>query len=138
MRVDKQKNIKALKNELIKNPLQTEEELAKKIWIARWSVNRLKDEMSEIVTNAKNSDIVAITDTDREIIELSQFLSKSKLLNMKMKFIEEWDLELRDVKTWSEIAKESTARYTLFRWSATDDQWWLKTPAVIEILNPNT
>jgi hypothetical protein len=79
MRVDKQKNIKALKNELMKNPLQTEEELAKKIGIARGSVNRLKDEMSEIVTNAKNDDIIAITDEDRFIIQMSQAISRHSL-----------------------------------------------------------
>jgi hypothetical protein len=79
MRVDKQKNIKALKNELIKNPLQTEEELAKKIGIARGSVNRLKDEMSEIVTNAKNSDIIDITDEDKLIIQMSQAISRHSL-----------------------------------------------------------
>lgn len=79
MRVDKQKNIKALKNELMKNPLQTEEELAKKIGIARGSVNRLKDEMSEIVTNAKNSDIIEITDEDKLIIQMSQAISRYSL-----------------------------------------------------------
>jgi DNA-binding Xre family transcriptional regulator len=79
MRVDKQKNIKALKNELMKNPLQTEEELAKKIGIARGSVNRLKDEMSEIVTNAKNSDIIEITDEDKLIIQMSQAISRHSL-----------------------------------------------------------
>lgn len=79
MRVDKQKNIKALKNELMKNPLQTEEELAKKIGIARGSVNRLKDEMSEIVTNAKNSDIIDITDEDKLIIQMSQAISRHSL-----------------------------------------------------------
>lgn len=128
MRVDKAKNIKALKNELLKNPLQTEEELSKKLWIARWSVNRLKDEMSEIVTNSKNSDIIKITDEDRLIIQMSQAISRHSLWTIINKIDEDpnYKLELREAKTASEIAKESTARYSLFRWSATDNEWWLK------------
>ena len=30
----------------------------------------------------------------------------------------------------STIIKESSARYSLFRWDATDNKWWLKTSAV--------
>lgn len=128
MRVDKQKNIKALKNELLKDPLQTEEELWKKIGIARGSVNRLKDEMSEIVTNAKNSDIIDITDEDKLIIQMSQAISRHSLWTIINKLYEDpaYVLELREAKTASEIAKESTARYSLFRGSATDNEWGLK------------
>lgn len=136
MRVDKAKNIKALKNELLKNPLQTEEELWKKLWIARWSVNRLKEEMSEIVTNAKNSDIVEITDEDKFIIQMSQALSRHSLWTIINKLDEDptYVLELREAKTASEIAKESTARYSLFRWSATDKDGGLKGIESIDIL----
>jgi hypothetical protein len=35
--------------------------------------------MSEIVTNAKNSDIVEITDEDKFIIQMSQALSRHSL-----------------------------------------------------------
>lgn len=35
IRSDKARNLKALKNELLKDPLQTEEELGRKIGIAR-------------------------------------------------------------------------------------------------------
>ena len=138
MRVDKAKNIKALKAELLKNPLQTEEELWRKIWIARGSVNRLKDEMSEIVTNAKDSDILEITDEDKLIIQMSQAISRHSLWTIINKLDEDpsYALDLREAKTASEIAKESTARFSLFRWSATDDQWGLKAPAVINIVSP--
>lgn len=140
MRVDKAKNIKALKTELLKNPLQTEEELWKKIWIDRRSVNRLKEEMSEIVTNAKNSDIVEITDEDKFIIQMSQALSRHSLWTIINKLDDDptYVLELREAKTASEIAKESTARYSLFRWSATDKEWGLKLPDItFQIINPN-
>ncbi len=128
MRTDKAKNIKALKDELLKNPLQTEEEIAKKIWINRRSVNRLKDEMSEIVSNAKNEQIMSITDNDRKIIEDAQFINMFALKwivdKIKSKEIEK--LDLREAKTASEIAKESTARYTLFKWNITDENGWMK------------
>lgn len=128
MRIDKAKNIKALKNELLKNPLQTEEELWKKIWIARWSVNRLKEEMSEIVTNAKNSDIIEITEEDKFIIQMSQAISRHSLWTIINKLDEDpsYVLELREAKTASEIAKESTSRYSLFRGNVTDENWGLK------------
>lgn len=136
MRVDKAKNIKALKNELMRNPLQTEEELWAKIGIDRRSVNRLRKEMSEIVTNAKNSDIIEITDEDKFIIQMSQAISRQSLWEIINKIAEdsEYKIELRDAKTASEIAKESTARYTIFRWSATDDEWGLKGIESIDIL----
>lgn len=136
MRVDKAKNIKALKNELMRNPLQTEEELWAKIGIDRRSVNRLREEMSEIVTNAKNSDIIEITDEDKFIIQMSQAISRQSLWEIINKIAEdsEYKIELRDAKTASEIAKESTARYTIFRWSATDDEWGLKGIESIDIL----
>lgn len=119
----------------MKNPLQTEEELAKKIGIARGSVNRLKDEMSEIVTNAKNSDIIEITDEDKLIIQMSQAISRYSLWAIVNKLDDDpsYVLELREAKTASEIAKESTARYSLFRWNATDEQGGLKETVTIEI-----
>lgn len=128
MRTDKAKNIKALKDELLKNPLQTEEQIAEKLWVHRVTVNRLKEEMHEIVTNSKNSDIIAITDNDKKIIEDAQFISKFTLSQIRQK-IESWEItkvDLRDAKQVSEIAKESTARYTLFKWDATDETWGLK------------
>ncbi len=127
MRTDKALNIKKLKDELLKNPLQTEEQLWKKIWVDRCTVNRLKEEMHEIVTNSKDEAIVAITDKDREIIDLSQEVSLYKLREYK-KLVDagSLDIQMSDVKKASEIAKESTARYSLFRWDATDRNGWLK------------
>lgn len=136
MRIDKAKNIKALKAELLKKPLQTEEELADKLWVHRVTVNRLKDEMHEIVTNAKNSDIIEITNEDKLIIQMSQAISRHSLWTIVNKLDEDpnYVLELREAKTASEIAKESTARYSLFRWDATDEQGWLKNIDNIDIL----
>jgi len=140
MRTDKAKNIKALKNELLKNPLQTEEEIAEKLWVHRVTVNRLKEEMHEIVTNSKNDDIIAITDNDKKIIEDAQFINMFTLWWIR-KQIETWEItkvELRDAKQVSEIAKESTARYSIFKWDITNSEWWLKQPDIIfQIINPN-
>ncbi len=135
MRVDKAKNIKALKKELLKKPLQTEDELAEKLWVNRKTINRLKQEMPEIVTDAKDRDILDITDEDKFIIQMSQAISRQSLWEIVNKIAEDPDfkIELRDAKTASEIAKESTARFTIFRWSATDEQWGLKETVTIEI-----
>ena len=140
MRIDKAKNIKALKAELLKKPLQTEEELAEKLKVNRKTINRLKQEMPEIVSDAKNSDIMEITDEDKLIIQMSQAISRHSLWTIINKLDEnpEYELELREAKTASEIAKESTARYSLFRWDATDKEGGLKLPDVtFQIINPN-
>ena len=92
--------------------------------------------MHEIVTNAKNSDIIEITNEDKLIIQMSQAISRHSLWTIVNKLDEDpnYVLELREAKTASEIAKESTARYSLFRWDATDEQGWLKNIDNIDIL----
>jgi hypothetical protein len=66
---------------------------------------------------------------------MSQAISRHSLWTIVNKLDEypNYVLELREAKTASEIAKESTARYSLFRWSATDSEWGLKETVTIEI-----
>jgi len=135
MRTDKAKNIKALKNELLKDPLQTEDQLAEKLWVNRKTINRLKEEMPEIVQTAKNNYIFDVTEKDKEIIWLAQDITHSELWKVQ-KQLDDWDrrLTIKDIKTISEISKESTTRYTIFKWDVSDDEWGLKNITSIEIL----
>ena len=42
-----------------------------------------------------------------------------------------------DLKTLNDITEKSTRRYTLFKWTATDDEWGLKTIESKDIDNKN-
>lgn len=126
MRVDKKKNISKITKEILINPLQTQRELASKIWIWKTTVQEnLKD-----IKATKDDRIVSITDTDIKIVELWQ-----REIDRRLQDKEELD-KMRTVEI-SQVIKESTARYSLFKWDATDKDWWLKKPDVIfEIINP--
>lgn len=129
MRVDKQKNIAKVAKELLTNPLQTEREVAENTWIWRWTVNRAKQELEQ--NGAKDDRILWITDTDLSIVTIGQ-REIEKRLNTKE------ELEKMRTVEISQVIKESTARYSLFRGNATDEQWGLKLPDVtFQIINPN-
>lgn len=73
MRVDKAKNIEAVTNELLKNPLQTVREVSDKTGVSKSSVaNYINEDLDKI--GQKNEKIIKITDIDREIIEKAQII----------------------------------------------------------------
>ena len=124
MRVDKAKNIAKVAKTLLENPLQTEREIAEDIDIGKSSVNRLKNELGQI--GAKDDRIIGITDKDLSILTIGQ-----REIERRLNDKEEVE-KMRTVEI-SQVIKESTARYSLFRWSATDEQWGLKETVTIEI-----
>lgn len=117
MRVDKKKNIRKVKSILVKNPLATEEEIAQKAKIGKWTAHRAKKEVEK--SGLKDQKILEITETDKKIVELGQREIAKRLSD---------PAQLRMMRTTeiSKIIKESTARYSLFRWSATDKNGGLK------------
>lgn len=68
---------------------------------------------------AKDANIIKITDADLSIVTIGQ-LEIERRLNTKE------ELEKMRTVEISQVIKESTARYSLFRWNATDSEWWLK------------
>jgi hypothetical protein len=67
----------------------------------------------------KNDSILEICKTDLNIIKLWTLEIERRL----------WDKEeLEKMKTFeiSQVIRENTARYSLFKWNATDQNWWLK------------
>lgn len=133
MRVDKAKNIEAVTNELLKNPLQTVREVSDKTGVSKSSVaNYINEDLDKI--GQKNEKIIKITDTDREIIEKAQIIVLDSL-DKHIELSQAWGwLSLQEAIQASNLAKESTARFTIFRWSATDKDGWLKGIESIEIL----
>jgi hypothetical protein len=85
------------------------------VWL--WTANRTIQELEQ--TGTKDDRILWICDKDLEIVTLWQNIILKRLKNKK-------ELEKISARDVSWIIKENTARYTLFRGDATDNEWWLK------------
>ena len=118
MRVDKRKNVEKVAKAMIENPRATEREIAKKVWIGKSSVNRLKEELGQI--GAKDERILTLTDWDRE-----QQLTIQKIKNERLQ--EPDKISNKDLNSREEFAMK---RYSLFRGNATDNNWWLNAKVV--------
>lgn len=122
MRADKATNIAKVAKTLLENPLQTEREIAEKVWIGNWTVNRVKQELEQ--NGAKDPRILWLTDEDFVLMEDIQKEKKRRLQ-------EAYNINNRDLDTWEQTA---TKRYSLFRWNATDEQGGLKWIQNIDIV----
>ena len=116
-RADKKKNVSKVAKELVKNPNASEREIAKNTWVSKSSVNRAKTEMGQ--TGAKDKTIIDITNKDIKIVKLAQSIIEDKLND---KEAVKW-MRITDV---SKVAADSEKRYSIFRWSVTDQSWGLK------------
>lgn len=125
MRVDKAKNIAKVAKTLLENPLQTEREIAEQTGISNWTAHNIKWELEQIW--AKDDRILWITDTDLSILTIGQ-----REIERRLNDKEEVE-KMRTVEI-SQVIKESTARYTLFRGNATDNEWGLKQIESIDIV----
>lgn len=122
MRADKATNIAKVAKTLLENPLQTEREIAEKVWIGNWTVNRVKQELEQ--NGAKDPRILWLTDEDFVLMEDIQKEKKRRLQEAD-------NINNRDLDTWEQTA---TKRYSLFRWNATDEQGGLKWIQNIDIV----
>ncbi len=121
MRTDKAINHNKVAKDVLLNPLKTQRERAEDLWL--WKTT-IQEHLQEVKTT-KDDRIINITDTDLNIVEKGQ-----KEIDRRLSESEELG-KMRTVEI-SQVLKESTARYSLFRWSATDEQWGLK-EFIIEI-----
>jgi hypothetical protein len=124
MRADKATNIANWTKALVENPLQTERDLAESIGVSNWTAHNIKKEIEQ--KWAKDDRIIGITDTDLSILTIGQ-----REIERRLNDKEEVE-KMRTVEI-SQVIKESTARYSLFRWNATDSEWGLKETVTIEI-----
>lgn len=125
MRADKAKSISEVKKILVTDPLATDREIAQETWLWKSTVNRAIQEMGQI--GAKDENIIKITDLDLSIVTIGQ-----REIERRLNDKEEVE-KMRTVEI-SQVIKESTARYSLFRWSATDKDWGLKGIENIDIV----
>ena len=116
-RSDKLRNRAKVIKATLQNPLASQREIAKQQWVSHETVNRIQKEMWQTVT--KDDRILGICDKDLEIITKWQQEIMKKLSNPKA---------VQKMRIWeiSTALAESTRRYTLLKWDATDEQGWLK------------
>lgn len=120
-RADKQKNVDRVAASLAKKPLQSEREIAEDTGVSKSSVNRAMKQVGQ--TGAKDERIKSLTDKDFECIEAWVKEIKRRLTN-------EDELKKMRATEISQIIKDNTARYTLFRWEVTDEEGGLKETTV--------
>ncbi len=117
IRVDKRKNIEKIAKVVVKNPRATEREIAKETGLGNWTINRLKTEVEQI--GAKDERILTLTDKDFDIVILAQQRIQEKLAD-------EEEMKKTRIGEISTVAKDSAARYTVFRWAITDEKWAMR------------
>ena len=124
MRADKRENISKVAKAVLENPLASQRDIANETGL---SVGNVNDKLNKLEQEGKKDDrIIWITDTDLSILTIGQ-----REIERRLNDREEVE-KMRTVEI-SQVIKESTARYSLFRWSATDEQWGLKETVTIEI-----
>lgn len=112
--------------ERVMNPLDTTREIADRIGVDHSTVARIDKKMPQNAT--KDSRIISLTDTDLDIVTRSQEIIKMKLNDEELVK----DMNIRDIST---VAKDSAARYSLFRWDATDREWGAKSISELDLLD---
>lgn len=110
------KNIASVAKERLINPLATTREVEQATWIDHTTVSRIDKQLQQFAT--KDDRIIWITDKDLENIKEMQALVSQKIRDPE---------EMKSTKIWelAQAMREATTRYSLFRWSATDEQGWL-------------
>jgi len=114
-RKDKLRNLDKVTATLVKNPLATQRELAKKIGISRSTVCEALKDIEQ--THAKDERIIHLTDED--------FIIQRKIQTLKLEKLEKNPDEISDadINQWD---RHSMQRYQLFRGSITDAEGGLK------------
>jgi len=116
-RSDKLKNRAKVIKATLQNPLKSQREIAKQVWVSKGTVSNVQQELGQ--SWPKDDRIVGICDKDLEIITKWQQEIMKKLSNPKA---------VQKMRMWeiSTALAESTRRYTLLRWNATDENGWIK------------
>lgn len=125
-RADKEKSSDIIAAYFAKNPYATVRQAEKDLWICKSTVAEHRKDLDNV--GQKDERILYLTDRDMEIIMLWQDLIKEKLQDKNL--IKR--MNIRDIST---VTKDSSTRYSLFRWEATDKDWGMKE---IKITLPST
>ncbi len=117
MRADKAQSLSKVIEEKLIDPLASQREIAERTGLSVWNVN---DKLNELeLSEIKDPRILLITNKDLSIVEVGQAEIDRRLRD------EEEIKKMRTVEI-SQVLKESTSRYSLFKGSATDKDGGLK------------
>lgn len=119
----KDKNVWKVAKIKIRNPHATQREIAEEAWIARNTVIKAEQELSQNWT--KDPTIAYIVDSAKNRIKnISRVLDhKTKKILDKVELDE--DIENKDVFLLKDIAKDDLARVTVLWGNVTDESGWL-------------
>ena len=123
IRSDKAKNKSKVIKDVLNDPLKSQRERAKDLWMWKTTVQwHMKD-----LKMTKDDRVLWVCDKDFEIVTIWQELIKQRLLNPK---------EVEKMRTFeiAQTIEKSEKRYMLFKWEATDKSWWAKNIQTIEII----
>lgn len=123
-RTDKKLNRKKVLVALAKNPEATQREISQATNMSIGAVNSHLDEV-EKSEHIKDERVEKVLRKDKEIVELAQEIITHDLRSEKKRIENEEERKLNALSV-NQLAKDSTARYSLFKWEATDKSWWLK------------
>ena len=123
--MSRRKNVEKVAKERLLHPLATTREIEELTWIDHSTVSRIDWQLQQSAT--KDERIISITEKDLSIVEKGQN-------EIDRRLSERAELDKMRTVELSQVLKESTARYSLFRGSATDEKGWLKAIESIEIL----
>jgi hypothetical protein len=115
-RADLKRNEARVTRAVLRAPTATQAEIARMAWISQTTVNKHIQKIEKKVN--KDDRILALCEDDFSIVRLAQWIIKDKLTDKKQV------AKMRAVEV-SQVARDSTARYTLFVWPATDQDWGL-------------
>ena len=117
-RKDKLRNKAKVIKAVLKDPLASQNELVKKTWLWKGTVNRNIRELDQNWPLAEKDDrILWVCDTDFEIIQLTQGETVRRIKETPE------EISMNDlIRAWA----ESTKRYTIFKWEITDKDWGMK------------
>ena len=127
--MSKVKRLWNVTKELLKDPTLTIREVAEKTWVSKSTVaNYINEDLDKI--GQKDDRILWVCEKDFEIVQLWQALISERLKDKN---------ETDKMRTFeiAQTIEKSEKRYMLFKWSATDKDWWAKQPDIIfQIINP--
>ena len=115
MRTDAKRNLKKVATEILKDPLQTQREIASKIDIGKSSTNRAIIEMGQNGTIDRTATIISIEEKDLEIVTLGQKIILEKLKDKEV-------LKKTGLGELSTALEKSQKRYSILAGETTDEQ----------------
>lgn len=124
MRSDKKKNLADVLSEAIKNPLKSQENIAKDLWLWESSVSRAFQEMEENGSIKKIPEIRDICKDDFKIVKLTQKETIRRLTDPEKETFSDI------IRAWA----ESTKRYAIFKGDITDEAGGLKSTLTMDVL----